>query len=512
MGSALLGALRGLYQQVWSAQLGHTVTLMFFSHLVHQPLRFFDSRRTGEITTRVGDMRAAVAAVTKLIETLITSGTHVVLIPPVLFAVNWRLALVALLPAPLAAVSATLIARLLRPMQKRLAEAQADLHAQYVEVLGSIRTVKLTASEPVVYGQVRRATHHLMALQLRTGVMTQAGGILQSTIRAGGAALYTWYGWSGILDGALTLGEYLAFSGYVGYMLTPVNQLMGLVTGTQQSAITLARAFEYLDAEPEIPPVASESDRAPVGRRLEGPIVFREVSFAYADGRRALEDMDLTIPGGRMTAIVGPSGAGKSTIVRLLCRLDEPDAGRITVGGQDLTVFDRTDLRRQVAAVWQEHGLFRGTLRDNILFGAERSEAVPLQRAIEICQLEELIATLPNGLDTTIEEAGHSLSAGQRQRVLLARACMRDAELLILDEATANVDVATEDRILSGLFAAMRGRTVVFITHRIVNARYADHIIVLERGRTMQAGSHDMLARSAGLYADLLEAATERAA
>ncbi len=505
---AFVGAVRSTYTQFASAELNSTTLLFFFNHIQHQPVHFFDQRRVGEIMSRSGDVRASLAGIFRTFETILTSGTYMVLVPPILVIMNWRLALLSLITLPITTLISIASGRITRKLSKETAEAQAEMSATQMEVLSQIRTLKLASAEHAVYSQVAAQAEDVLRLQVRSGGFGVFIGFVNSIIKAIGAAIYTWFAWTFITHGELTLGEFLAFSAYVGYMVGPVSRVGSLMAEFQQSAVSLGRMFEYIDAPPESPPSSVYAPRPVISAPIGGGFELREVSFGYSPDRPALTSVSLRIPARSVTALVGPSGAGKSSLLRLLCRVDDPSSGEISIGGVPLRSVPLVDLRRQMAVVWQEMGVVRGTMWDNLTIGAESVERSAVELAVKICRLDETIAALPEGYETPIAEWGASLSAGQRQRVALARALIRKSPVVLLDEATANIDVATESMILRDLFEATAGQTVVFVTHRIVTAALADHVCLLVDGKVEGSGPHQELLVSSPRYADLYRMAS----
>lgn len=501
---AVVGAIRGYFTAFTTSHLTNATGLLFFNHLQHLRVRFFDEHRVGEVMSRFGDVRTSLQTVSRVFETLFVNGAYLVLVPPFLFLLQWKLAIISLITIPLTIVITTLSARLMRKYWKKSAEAYADLGAFQVEVLSHIRTLKAMAGEHRVYSHAERQMKAALNVQLRAGGYSQLFNALNSTVRALGTAVYTWYAWRLILAQEMTLGDYIAFSAYIGYLYNPVSQITGLFAEFQQSAVSLGRMFEYLDAPTEQDPSLAYADHAPVKHVLEGDIRLRDLSFGYTPEKPVLRGVNLHFPAGMTTAVVGHSGVGKSSVLRLLTRMEEPDEGQVFFDGVPATSIPLADLRRQVSVVWQEFGLLQGTIWDNLTLGAENPTRAEVDDAVRVCRLQELIRGLPQGYETPVGEWGSTLSGGQRQRLSLARALIRDAPVLLLDEATSNVDMATEAEILRDLFGRLRGKTVVFVTHRVATAAMADQIVVLENGQVAAAGTHADLLRDSELYRQLL--------
>jgi len=507
--SAAMTAIRFYFTAYTTSRMANATSLLFFTHLIHLKSRFFDEHRVGEISSRFSDVRNLLNIVARMFETLFVNAAYLVLVPPFMFLLQWKLAVVSLVTIPLTVAITAASGRVLRRYWKRSAEAYAELSALQVEVLSQIRTLKTLATEPVMYGRASQAIQGALRVQLKAAGYSQGFGTLNAVVSGLGTAVFTWYAWTLIIKGEMTLGEYVAFSAYVGYLLTPLTQITGLYTDFQQSAVNLGRMFEYLDQRPEQDPTLAYVPPPPVRTVIEGDFELRGVSFGYAADREVLHQVDVRFPRGRITSIVGPSGAGKSSLLRLLLRLEEPDQGEVCVDGTPLPEVSLPDLRRQLSVVWQEFGLMRGTLWENLTMGAEDPPAARVDDAVRLCRLDALVDGLRDGYETSVGEWGATLSGGQRQRMALARAIIRDAPVLLLDEATSNVDLQTEGEILRDLFARIAGKTVVFVTHRVATAALADQVVVVEAGRVVAVGTHAELMQGSEAYRKLQGAGAE---
>lgn len=503
---AVMGAIRGYFTMFTTSHLTSATSLLFFNHLQHLRVRFFDEHRVGEIMSRFGDMRTSLQTVSRVFETLFVNGAYLILVPPFLFLLQWKLAVVSLLTVPITVLITTMSARLMRKYWKKSAEAFAELGAYQVEVLSHIRTLKAMGGEHRVYARAEEQVKAARTVQLKGGGYSQIFGATNATVRALGTALYTWYAWRLILAQEMTLGDYIAFTAYIGYLYNPISQITSLFSEFQQSAVSLGRMFEYLDSPTEQDPALSYLPPQPVKHLLEGDIRLRDLTFGYTPEKPVLRGVNIHFPAGMITAVVGHSGVGKSSVLRLLTRMEEPNEGQVFFDGTPATSISISDLRRQVSVVWQEFSLMNGTIWDNLTLGAENPTRAEVDDAVRLCRLEPLIRNLPEGYETPVGEWGSTLSGGQRQRLSLARALIRDTRVLLLDEATSNVDMATESAILRDLFGHLQGKTVVFVTHRVSTAALADQIIVLENGEVAGAGTHAELLQSSDTYRQLLGA------
>ncbi len=500
----VMGGIRSYFTQYTTSHLTESTNLLFFNHLQHLPVRFFDNHRVGEILSRFADVRSSLSSVSRVFETVLLNGIYLVIVPPILFTLHWQLAVVALIMLPVTITITIFSARVLRRFYKRSAEAQAELNAYKMEALSHIRTLKAMAMEPKVYQSATAQTRTTLQLQLKAAGLGQIFGATNAFFRALGTALFTLFGWTLVIRGELTLGSFIAFSAYVGYLYNPLAQVTNLFADFQRSAVNLVRMFEYLDLPPEQDPSLSYEPAPPLEHVLNGDIRLREVSFGYSSDKLALRSIDLHIPPGQVTAVIGPSGAGKSSLLRLITRTEFPDSGQIEFDGRSASSFKLSELRRQIAVVWQDFGLLKGTIRENLVLGADNPPQELIDEAIRICQLDELIAELPQGCDTPVGEWGATLSAGQRQRLAIARALLMDAPIVVLDEVTANVDPETEREILRHLLPRLVDKTLIFVTHRVSTAGLADQIVVLDQGAVECVGSHEGLLENSPVYRRLL--------
>jgi len=504
--SALIGALQTYCTEVVGSRLTSATSLLFFNQLQHMPVRFFDEHAVGEIQRRFVDVELALDALTNATKVLLVSGVYLVIVPPILFMLNWRLALIALGTAPITGLVTTLTGAVIRRHWQRTAELDSELNAFQTEVLSQIRTFKTLAAERFVYTGARARTEATLSRQLHASGMTAVMMLVNNLTRVAGTVVFSWFGWTLVVHDQLSVGAFVAFSAYVGYLTAPIAQITGLVSSFQRATVSLSRMFEYIDAPVEQDPNLVRHPPAPQRRGL-GELQISGVSFGYSAERPVLQDVSLTFRPGTVTAIVGSSGSGKSSLLRLLCRLETAEQGAILLDGVPIGTLPLAELRGQVTAVWQEVSLLRGTLLHNLTIGLDDPSPEMVREAIRVCQLEEMLRALPDGYDTEVGEWGATLSGGQRQRIAIARALLRQSPVLLLDEVTSQVDVHTEEQILRELFEHVRDKTVIFVTHRVSTAALADQICVLEGGRIAAVDTHAELSATCESYRGMLRVA-----
>jgi len=504
---AAMDGIRGYFQTHVSARLTNASSLLFFNHLQHLRPRFFEQRQVGEVMSRFQDVRLALLSVSRGMGTVFVQGVYLVLVPPFLFLIQWRLALVVLAFAPVTIGVTLLSGRILRTYYRRMAEAQAELRGYQVEVLSHTRALKVLSVEHLVFDRARRQSNVALGHELHAGVVAEGFNFLTAMVAAMGTAALTWYGWTLILRQEMTLGSFIAFLAYVAFFSQPLLRISRMMAIMQESQVSLGRMFEYLDEPAEQDPVTAYQEPAPIRHRLGGRVELRDVSFGYTAEEPVLREVNLVLEPGELTAVVGKSGTGKSSLLRLICRFEDPVEGSILYDGISSGEVSLKDVRRQIAVVWQDASLFKGTIWENLTLGASNPRRKSVDDIVSLCRLDELLARLPRGYDTPVAEWGASLSGGQRQRVALARALIRDAPILLMDEATSNIDQQTESAILEDLFPYRANRTTLFVTHRVGTVAAADKICVMREGRIVSVGSHDVLLESCGAYIDMVNAA-----
>jgi subfamily B ATP-binding cassette protein MsbA len=473
-----------------------------FAHLQRLSLRFHDRQRTGDLITRLtSDIQALREVVSNGSILLVSNGCLLVGMVAMMVWLNWQFALAALSVAPLLFWTVFRYTSRIKAAARDARASDGLLASVAQETLASIRIVQGLAQEDQQSERFQVQNAGSLRAYLE-GIRYQARVAPQVDFLAAlGLAVVMWYGATRVLAGVLTTGDVVVFFAYVTNLYSPMKALSRLSSSFARAGVAAERIGEVLRVHSEV----AEPPHARAAPRFEGRIEFRDVSFEYAPGQRVLSQVNLRIEPGTTVAIVGASGAGKSTLVSLVPRLYDPAAGAVCIDGEDVRQFTVQSLRDQISLVLQDSLLFSGTIRENIAFGRPDADDLEIRRAARTANAEEFILELPEGYDTLVAERGSTLSGGQKQRIAIARAVLRDAPILILDEPTSGLDFASEHTVMAALQAAAAGRTTLTIAHRLQTVRFADRIIVLERGRVVEEGAHADLLRRRGVYAALRE-------
>jgi ATP-binding cassette subfamily B protein len=475
----------------------------FYRHLQRLELGFFDQQQTGQLMSRatvdLGAIRFflgyGLIFITQALGTIVLAAVVMVIIDP-------PLALLALAPAPFIVYAASRYNRVSRPALQEVQQRIAELTAEAEENVSGIRIVKAFAREEHQLDRFRRTVARVFEQSVYSTRLQATFSPLIGLLPQLGVALILLVGGRAVIDGSLSLGDFTAFYTYLVMLAGPMRSL-GVTMGMAQRAIAAGnRMFEVLDREPTIasPPGAPP---LPAGA---GEVALRGVTLTYpGTSSPALREVDLEVAAGRTVALVGPSGSGKTSLVALIARLYDPDAGTVTIDGADVRGVDLDSLRSQVAFVADDSFLFTASVAENIAYSRAGATLAEIERAARLAQADGFIRELPDGYETRVGERGLTLSGGQRQRVAIARALLADPRVLILDDATSSVDATTEAAIKAGLREAMAGRTTFIIAHRLSTVALADEIVVLDGGRVVDRGTHEELMEGCGFYREIAE-------
>lgn len=478
--------------------MGMEFKSQFYTHVQGLDFGFFDNRQTGEIIARFNDMDDSIENTIDMINSLIMNSLQLLIFPAILLYINWKLALISMAVLPFDTILIMISKRYISRISRKLTEALAGLSAISFESLSGIRTIQALGLEAAFYDKLRGHIFGVSKLQIRSILLNGGFGFIGLLIRTTGTFAYGWYGWTQILHGNLSLGSYMAFSAYVGYLYGPISSLIGLVQQLELTHVHINRFFEIYELRPEI------RDRPNMSAlpELQGEIQFNEVTFCYQTDQPVLRNIDLYISAKTTVALVGKSGSGKSTLAKLIPRFYDPQEGEILIDGHDIRYHRLSSLRRQVGFAMQGSTLFHGSILENLTFG----EDIPLrvvQSATQVTYIDDFISSLPERYNTLVGEQGAQLSEGQKQRIALARVLLMNTPILILDEPTAALDLESEEYVSEALKVVQENRTTIIIAHRLSTIRSADNIVVIDEGQIIEQGTHESLIAGEGAYAHL---------
>ncbi len=499
---SLLTVLRSYVFSHTTSRIDVELGAKLFRHLLALPLDYFQARRVGDSVARVRELEHIRSFLTGNALTLVLDVAFSVVFIAIMLAYSVPLTLIVLASLPLYVALSLAVVPVLRRRLDEQFNRCAENQSLLVEAITGIQTVKAGALEPQLAKRWDEQLAAYVSASFRTNFLAAGAheGIALISKLVHAATL--WYGAHLVMDGQLTVGMFVAFNLFAGRVTQPILRLAQLWTDFQQAGLSVRRLGDILNTRTELPPQAAASLPA-----LKGHIRFDQVSFRYRpDGARVLDGIRLDIAPGEVIGIVGRSGSGKSTLAKLVQRLFVAEQGRVLVDGVDIGLIDAGQLRRQIGVVLQDSWLFNRSVRENI---AIADPGAPIEQVVQAARLagaHDFIGELPQGYDTVVGEQGASLSGGQRQRIAIARALFAQPRILILDEATSALDYDSEAALARNMAAICRGRTVIIIAHRLSAVRRADRIVVMDRGRIVEAGPHEALVRQGGAYASLLRA------
>ncbi len=487
-----------------------------FAHIQSMSIGFFTRRSPGVLISRMtNDVEALNQLVTSGVVTIFSSTLTLVGVIVILLVLDVKLALITFLTLPLLAIASIVFRIVSAGAYRATRERIAAVTSYLQETLSGVRVVRSFGQEPRHVDVMTDLNERNRAVNMKTVYLNASYFPAVELLAAIGTAVILLYGGSQAIDGAIKVGVIVSFVGYLATFFEPIQQLSQLYTTYQQGMAALDKIFDLLDTEPDMVDAPDAIDPG----TLKGEIEMEGVWFSYkedavppADGEPtspdlsdiwAMEGVDLHVPPGQTLALVGATGAGKSTFAKLVARFYDPQKGRVLVDGHDLRGVQQLALRRQLGIVPQEGFLFSGSVRENVAFGRPEASLEEIESALATVGAAEFVAALPDGIETEVGERGVQLSAGQRQLIAFARALLAEPRILILDEATSNVDVRTEKTIEKGLERLLQGRTAIVIAHRLSTIRRAGKIVVLEAGGIAEQGTHEELIGAGGPYSKL---------
>jgi ABC-type multidrug transport system fused ATPase/permease subunit len=475
-----------------------------FRHSQRLSLDFHDRTKGGALIYAINFQADAAAGLVMALLPLFRSGLTLVGMFWVTFKIDHGLALIAMTVVPFLYFAVGHYVSRIQPRLREVRDMEGASLSIIHEAISMIRVILAFGREDHEYRKFRRQGEQAVDARVGVTVRQVAFSLMVNTATAAGTALVLAFGVFKILDGTLTPGELLVVLAYIAALYKPLETITSTISSLQERFIALEIAFDLLDTEPRVRnrPGAVRLPRA------RGEIVYQDVAFAYDGRSHTLEGVSFRVGAGEVIGIIGPTGAGKSTLVSLLPRFYEPGAGSITLDGVELRGIEVASLRSQISVVLQESLLFSGTIADNIRYGRPEASIAEIEASARAANAHEFIALLPAGYDTMLNEKGVGLSGGERQRIAVARAFLKDAPILILDEPTSSIDSRTEAVILDALERLMVGRTTFMIAHRLSTLRRPDRILAMDAGRIVEQGSPAELLAHGGLFARLWQAQT----
>jgi ATP-binding cassette, subfamily B, bacterial HlyB/CyaB len=475
-----------------------------FQHLIALPIAYFENRATGQTVARVRELENIRQFITSSALILVIDVLFSFIFLAVMYYYSATLTLIVLASIPCYVAVSILVTPGLQARVKEKFHRGAVSQSLLVESLTGIQTLKAMAVEPQVRQRWEQQLAAYVGASFKVVTLGAGGAQMVTLINKLTTAGILWFGAQTVINGAMTVGELVAFNMFAGQVSSPVLRLAQLWQDFQQFRLSIDRLGDIINTPTETQLASAKQDLPPI----KGNVTFDSIVFRYKPGGpEVLRDLSHVINAGEVVGIVGRSGSGKSTLTKLLQLLYAPERGRILIDGIDISLLDPSWLRRQIGVVLQENVLFNRSIRDNI---ALANPTMPLEKVIAAAELagaHEFILELPNGYDHVLEERGSNLSGGQRQRIAIARALVTNPRILIFDEATSALDYESERIIQSNMRSICSGRTVLIVAHRLSAVRSADRILVVERGRLVESGSHDVLIRENGFYADLVRQA-----
>jgi len=496
---SILSSLRNYYVSYVQHAMAFDIQFVFFKHLQRLSFSFYDSHEVAEILARLRDASESRRILIEVINQIVTNLLYLSIVPVIVFMMNWKLALIAGATLPWLAFSFFVLSRVVRRYARLVAEKRAEVSARNYEFISGIREIQALRVENRILRRIKQLYLRFRKLDMEMRVFGNVQGLFGSIMTAIGTLFYTWYGATLVIRGTMSVGELIAFTTFIGYLYNPLTSMVGLMVPIQEVLVYTKRFYDVYDVKPDV----QDPIRPVKVKAFQGHVIYSGVHFRYNSNKALLEAIDLDIRPGCRVALVGRTGSGKSTLVSLLPRFYDPQKGVVAIDGVDVREMSLDFLRSRIGIVMQHPFLFVGTISDNITCGQKGFSQTQVMEAAKAANAHEFISSLPEGYNTPVGERGETLSGGERQRLAIARLFLLNRPILILDEATSNVDQKTESLIHEALGRLAKGRTTFIIAHRASTVKDADTIVVLDAGRIVEQGTHQELVARKGVYGSL---------
>ena len=475
--------------------------LGYFEHIYKLPMKFFASRKTGDITTRFSDAFTIKDIFTNIALSLIMDISMALITGVILFQMNPKLFAIIVMMTIISIVLVFIFKHPYKKINEEQMQQSSILNSEIIEGLRAVETIKGNANEDIELESIEREYIKSLRISYKEGMLSNVQGTISSVISGAGNLVMLYVGIMQVINNSLTLGSYMAFMTLAGYFMDPIGNLVSLQLSIQEANISMKRLSEIMDYERE---QQSERQYQEI-TQIDGDIKLNHVTFGYGNRKPALDDVSFTIEKGQKVALVGASGSGKSTIAKLLLKYYEPQSGDITIDGMDISEYRNDDIRRAVSYVPQNIELFSKSIYDNIRVTRQSATLDEVREAAKAADAHEFIKRLPMQYYTYLEEAGNGLSGGEKQRIALARAFLKENQFYIMDESTSNLDFATENIIFDMIYNKFRKKTMLIIAHRLATVKNCDKIIVMDKGKIVEQGTHKELLEKKGQYYRLWE-------
>lgn len=486
-----------------SLKIDIPLMLGYFEHIYKLPMKFFAARKTGDITTRFSDAFTIKDIFTNIALTLIMDVGMALVTGIILFRMNTGLFMIILFMTLVSILLVFIFKEPYKKINEEQMQQSSVLNSQIIEGLRAVETIKGNANEDVELEHIEQEYIKSLRIGYKESMLSNIQGTISAVISGAGNLVLTYCGIMQVIKGDITLGSMMAFTTLAGYFTDPVSNLVGLQLSIQEANISMKRLSEILDYETEQSKEKKEVYQQV--EKVEGDIVFKDVTFRYGNRKPVLKNISFTIPQGKKVALVGASGSGKSTIAKLLLKYYQPEEGEITIDGADIQEMDNESLRKCISYVPQNIELFSKSIYDNIRISRMNATIEEVKEAAKAADAHDFIKRLPMQYYTYLEEAGNGLSGGEKQRIALARAFLKKNEFYIMDESTSNLDFATENIIFDMIYHKFRKKSMLIIAHRLATVKNCDTIIVLEHGEIVEQGTHQELMQKQGRYYELWE-------